>query len=108
MRSSRRAARAAIVFGALAVLAIPAGILASRETTVTLVRSLYASVPAACLLGLIAVGAARRARANAGLSIRPERRGPLRTARFLAWLGLYVGVTGALALGVYAVLRLAQ
>ena len=108
MRSSRRGARAAIFFGALAVLAIPAGIVASRETNITLVRSLYAAVPAACLLGLIAVGSARRARASAGLSIRPERRGPLRTARFVAWLGLYVGVTGALALAVYGVLRLAQ
>jgi hypothetical protein len=108
MRSSRGAAGAAIFFGALAVLAIPAGILASRETTVTLVRALYAAVAASCLLGLIAVGASRRARLAFMHSIRPERRGRVRAARLVAWLGLYVGITGALALGVYAVLRLAQ
>jgi hypothetical protein len=32
----------------------------------------------------------------------------VRTARILARAGLYAGVTGALALGVYGVLRLAQ
>lgn len=108
MTSSRGAARAAIFFGALAVLAIPAGVLASRETNVTLIRSLYAAVPLSCLLGLVAVGASRRARFALAQSIRPAGRGLVRTARFVAWLGLYVGITGALALGVYAVLRLAQ
>jgi hypothetical protein len=108
MRSSRGAARAAIFFGALAVLAIPGGVLASRETTFTLIRCLYVAVPVACLLGLIAVGASRRARFAAAQSIRPVRSGPVRTARLVAWVGLYIGITGALALGVYAVLRLAQ
>jgi hypothetical protein len=108
MRSSKRAARAAIFFGALAVLAIPAGVVASRETTVTLVRALYAAVPVSCVLGLLAVAASRRARLAFAQSIRPEPRSRVRAARLIAWLGLYVGVTGALALGVYAVLRAAQ
>jgi hypothetical protein len=108
MRSSRGAARAAIFFGALAVLAIPAGVAASRETTFTLIRSLYVAVPVACVLGLIAVSASRRARFALAQSVRPERRGLVRWARLFAWAGLYVGITGALALGVYAALRLAQ
>lgn len=108
MRSSRAAARAAIFFGALAVLAIPAGVLASRETTFTLVRSLYVAVPVSCLLGLIAVGASRRARFAQAQSLRPTGGGAVRTARFVAWLGLYIGITGALALAVYGVLRAAQ
>ena len=63
MPSSKRAARAAALFGALAVLAIPAGIAASRLLNgVTLLRSLYVSVAAACVLGLLAVACARRAR----------------------------------------------
>ena len=107
MRSSSRAARAAVLLGALAVIAIPAAVAAAQLTKgLRLLENLYVAVPVACILGLAAVSAARRARFQAARSVRSG--GRLRAARFLAWAGLYAGVTGALALGVYGVLRWAQ
>ena len=109
MRSSRRSARAAILLGALAVLAIPAGIAAAQFLAeLRLVRALYYAVPVAALLGLLAVGSSRRARFALAQSLHPEHRGFVRTARIVAWAGLYAGVTGALALGVYGILRWSQ
>ncbi len=109
MPSSRHAARAAAVLGALAVLAIPAAVAGSRALDgVTLLHALYVAVPVACALGLAAVVTARRGRLAAARSVRPDARGPGRLARSLAWAGLYVGVTAALALAVYGVLRWAQ
>jgi hypothetical protein len=109
MSSSRSAARAAACFGALSVLAIPAGVVAARFLNgVGLVRSLYVSVPVTAVLALPALVAARRARLAASRTVFQERRGPVRTARLLAWAGLYLAVTGGLALGVYAVLRARQ
>ncbi len=109
MPSSRRAARAAGLFGALAVLAVPAAVAGSRFLNgITLLHALYVAVPSACLLGLLAVASARRARLVAARSVRPDAAGPGRLARTLAWAGLYCGVTAALALAVYGVLRWAQ
>jgi len=109
MRSSRRAARAAIVLGALAVLAIPIAVLASQVTSgLRLLETLYVAVPAALVLGLVALSSSRRARFQVARSVRPEAAGPVRAARFFAWAGVYAGVTGALALVVYGVLRWAQ
>ena len=108
MRSSNVAARAAIVLGVLAVATIPAGVAAAQLSAgLRLLETLYVVVPAAFVLGLLAVGASRRARSAAARSVSP-RRGPLRTARIVAWAGLYAGTTGALALAVYGVLRWAQ
>ena len=105
MSSSNGAARAAGIFGLLAVLVIPAGILASRFTGgVTLLQSLYYTVPASFVLALVALSANRRARYTRARSIRPEGG---RLSSFLAWAGLYVAVIGAVALAVYAALRAA-
>jgi hypothetical protein len=107
MRSSRRAARVAVLLGALAVIAIPAGVAAAQKTSLRLLETLYVAVPAAFVLGLLALAASRRARYAAARSVAPRGRG-LRLARVVAWAGMYAGVTGALALGVYGVLRWAQ
>jgi hypothetical protein len=96
------------VLGVLAVLAIPAGVVAAQATSLRLLETLYVVVPVAFVLGLAAVGASRRARFQAARSIVPRGRLGLRTARLLAWAGLYAGVTGGLALAVYGVLRWAQ
>jgi hypothetical protein len=107
MRSSRGAARAAVLFGALAVLAIPAGIVAAQLSgRLRLLETLYAVVAAAFVLGLVALFAARRARLNAARAISSQ--GRIGFARVVAFAGAYVGVTGALALAVYGVLRWAQ
>lgn len=109
MRSSRPAARASAVLGALAVLAIPAAIGASRLSFgVTLVRALYGGVAAAFVLGLIAWACSRAARNTLARSVSRVRTGPVRLGRFLAYAGLYLSVTGALALVFYGVLRSAQ
>jgi len=109
MTSSRRAARAAIFLGALAVAAIPVGVAAAQFTRgLRLLETLYVVVPIAFVLGVLAVGSSRRARFALDRSVRSERRGAVRAARVVAWLGVYAGVTGALALGVYGLLRFAQ
>jgi ABC-type transport system involved in cytochrome c biogenesis permease subunit len=109
MRSSSASARVAILLGALAVLAIPAAVAAAQYLSgIPLLRALYVGVPIAFALGLIAVLTSRRARLALSRSLHPERRKLVRSARVVAWAGLYVGVTGALALGVYGVLRWAQ
>jgi hypothetical protein len=110
MTSSKRAARAAVVVGALAVLAIPAAVGVSRwgPRGTTLLHALYGGVPAAVALGLIAWICARRARFVLARSVSVDRAGPVRLGRFLAYAGLYLGVTGALALAFYAVLQHAQ
>ena len=108
MSSSRRAARVGILLGALAVLAIPVAILAPRLSSISLLHALYVGVPVAFGLGAISWLAARRARFFAARSIDPRSAGPVRTARLFAWAGLYAGVTGGLALGVYGALIWAQ
>src|SRR5947209_2276780 len=106
MSSSRGAARAAAVLGGIGVLAIPAAVLASHGLSgVSLLRTLYVAVPVAFVLGLVAVAISRRARFASARSVFADRLGPVRAARVLAWLGVYAGVTGALALAVYWILR---
>jgi hypothetical protein len=106
MRSSRASARVAVLAGALAVIAIPAGILAARLLSgVVLLHALYASVAAAGLLALVALGAARKTRVARARSVWGERS---RWPSVLAWAGVYAAVTGGLALAVYGALRAAS
>ena len=108
MSSSKGTARAAVFFGALAVLAIPVAVLLSRYVSgFRLLQDLYVGVPAAGVCAVIAVGSLRRARFVAALSVRGDR-GPGRLARWLAWGGLYIAFTGGMALAVYGLLRAAQ
>ncbi len=105
--SSSRETRLAIALGALAVLAIPVGGACSALTaSVQLLPAVYVAVPVAFVLGLGAVGAYRRARAQLDRSVRRVGERTLRIARFLALAGLYVAVTGALALAFYGLLHL--
>jgi hypothetical protein len=92
----------------LAVAAIPAAVAASRWIpAVPLLRGLYAGVPAALLLGLLARVAASRARRALETSLgRAGGARAIRWGRALAFLALYVGLMGAVALGSYTVLRL--
>lgn len=106
MSSSRSAAFAAVL-GLLAAASIPAAVAAAAYTTrVTLLHAVYVGVPVACVLGLGAVAAYRRARARFERSLRRTGLRIVRAARFFAFAGLYLGVTGALALGFYGVLHL--
>ena len=105
MSSSKFAARGALVLGALAVVAVPAAVAAAQSFAgVSLLQSLYVSAPVSAVLGLLALLASRRARLAASRSVKVGDAGPVRLGRIAAWAGLYVGVTAALALGVYGVL----
>jgi hypothetical protein len=106
MSSSKRgAARVAVFFGLLAVLAIPVAIALSQYLKgVKLLQSLYVAVPVAAGLALIALGASRRARFVRARSVYGE--GSRWASRF-AWAGVYAAVTGGVALAVYGGLRAA-
>jgi uncharacterized membrane protein YfcA len=107
MSDSRAAARAAIVLGALALAAIPAGVLVANSAgSVELLQAELVAVPVAVVLGLAALSLARRARYRLDRSVHRRGRRKVRVARWVAWAGLYAGITGALALAVYGVLRL--
>jgi protein-S-isoprenylcysteine O-methyltransferase Ste14 len=107
--SSSSAGRAAVVVGALSVLAIPAGIAAAQLLKgVRLLEASTIAVPAGFVLGVVAVSAARRARFKVDRSVWRSGERTARVGRFLAWTGLYLAVTGALALGFYGILRWAQ
>jgi hypothetical protein len=109
MRSSKAAARAGIVLGALAVLAIPIGILAAQQSPgLRLLQTLYVVVPIAGVLAVLALMASRHARFRLARSLHPERRSLVRWARIMAWAGIYAAFTGGLALAVYGVLHWAQ
>jgi hypothetical protein len=104
--SSRAAGRAAVALGALAVLAIPAGVAASRVLKgVRLLEAVSIAVAAAFVLSLLAVSAARRARFAVEQTVFRAGAGTARLGRILAWTGMYLAVTGALALAFYGVLR---
>jgi hypothetical protein len=107
MSGSRVVGRLAVVFGVLAVLAVPAAVVAAQMLSkVTLLQGLYIGTPVSLALGLVALLLSRRARLAAARSVTGG--GPLRLGRVAAWAGLYVGFSAAIALGVYAVLVHAQ
>ena len=109
MSSSSATARLGALTGLMALLAIPAAVVAAQVLKgVELLRALYVGVPVAVVLGLVSLLLARRARLAQARRVDGRGAGAVRTARILAWAGLYAGLTGALALGVYGVLRLAQ
>lgn len=98
--------RAAVIFGALAVLAIPVDIVVARFLKgIELVQSLVVAVPVSALLALTALSAARRGRYARARSVQLTGG---RWGSRLAWLGLYCALTGAVALAVYGGLRAAE
>ena len=82
LTSSRRRAWAAVAVGLLGVLTLPAAVAVARQSQrVSLLEAAYA-VPLAFVLGIVALGMARRAQRN------------------LAWLQLGEGGMGAATAGV--------
>jgi hypothetical protein len=101
-----RAARASLLFGLLGAAIVPAAVaVAEWREELELVDAGF-SVPGAFLLSVLAVWLARRARR--GLDRTLGRIGGQRAARagrVLGWLGVYIALTAAVALGVYAYLE---
>ncbi len=106
--ASRAGAGLAALLGALALLALPVAVVAAQFTSLELLQTLYVVVPIDVALAFGALGAQRRARFDRARRVRPGSAALLRTARVLAYLGAYAAITGALALGVYGILRWAQ
>jgi hypothetical protein len=101
-----RAARASVFFGLLGVAIVPAAVaLADQHEELELVDAGYA-VPGAFLASVLAVWLARRARRGLERSLgRIGGERTTRAGRILGWLGVYIAVTAAVALGVYAYLE---
>lgn len=94
------------MLGLLAILAIPAAVVASKVLkTSRLIEAVVIAVPVAFVLGLMAISAARRARYKLDRSVYRRGARTVRIARFLAWTGLYAAFVGGIALGVYGALR---
>jgi hypothetical protein len=106
MSDSKAAAGAAIVFGLLALAAIPvAVVVSSARPELRLVQALEIAVPIGFVLGLIAGLLSRRARLRFERSLRRNGARLVRTARVVAWSSVYVAITGGLALAFYGILR---
>jgi len=104
--NARTHARLSTVCGGLAVLAIPAAIVvAERVQQIDLVRALIIATPIGFVVGLLGIAAARKARYALARTLVDDARKLVRIGRMLAWTGVYLSVTGALALALYAVLR---
>jgi hypothetical protein len=94
-----------VVFGLLAVLAIPAGVVLSYySVTVTLLQS-SSSAGLAIAFGLYAILLARRGRWTFARTIgRSGGAAAARAGQLLGWLGLCMGCSAALAVGFYGLL----
>jgi ABC-type proline/glycine betaine transport system permease subunit len=105
MRSSNHRASLAVLLGLAAVVAVPAGIVLSRQTAgVQLLDAVWA-IPVAALCGLAAILFAR----GAGGRIRStlERAGGfgrIRLGRALGVIGICVALSASIAVGFYELL----
>jgi hypothetical protein len=105
-RGARTRAVLALVLGLAALAAIPAAAVVSAVSEeLELLQALLVAVPAGLVAGLVALSLSRRARARVERSVRRAGEGLARTARLVAWSGVYVCATGGLALAFYGVLR---
>ena len=106
MSSSRPSGVTAIVFGLLAVAAIPVGVvLAWQLQSVNLLPALVVAVPVAFVFSLVGISAARRARFKVDRSVFRVGDRTAKLGKFLVWAGLYFALVGALALGFYGAIR---
>jgi hypothetical protein len=105
-RRRNRAARASLLFALLGVAIVPAAVaFAEWHDDLEIVDAGFA-VPAAFLCSLLAVWLARRARRGLERSLgRIGGEKTARSGRVLGWLGVYIALTAAVALGVYAYLE---
>jgi hypothetical protein len=107
-RSSNPRAVASAAVGALAVLAVPAGVVLSwYSRPVTLINSAYGSIPIGLLLGGSGVVLARRGREQALWTLgRSGGEGAARAGRLLSTFAVCAAITAGLALGFYGLLTL--
>ena len=94
-----------VVLGALSLLALPAAIAATRWSTGYELIDSAAAIPVAVVLGILAILLARRARSRGRQTLAGARGSrTARIGRLLGLAGLLVGITGAMAVGVFLIL----
>ncbi len=105
MRNER--ARASVIVGAVAVIAIPGAIaLAAYSSTVDLTYA-AAAIPVAVVLGIVAIVLARSARRQSQVTLgRVGGTGLARAGSILGILGLYLAVMALLSIGFFGLLLL--
>jgi hypothetical protein len=104
VRPRNRAAGFSLALGLLAVLAIPVAILVTDWRNDLRLLHAGVAVPVAGILGIVAIGLARRARTRLERTLgRAGGAGSARLGRIFGWLGLYLALIGAIALGFYYV-----
>jgi hypothetical protein len=105
-RPGAAGARASVLFGLLSLATLPVAIAATRWSRAYELLDAAFAIPVALVFGALAVSLARRARRR-GLALTlgsaPGRRSA-RVGRVLGMTGFLLGVTAAMAVGVYFVL----
>ena len=94
-----------VLLGLLSLAALPLAIVATRWSKAYELLDAAAAIPVAMVLGVLAVVLGRKARAQGRLTLGAVR--GARTARLgraLGLTGFLVGVTGAMAIGVFLIL----
>ena len=95
---------ASIVLGALALAAIPVGVVfAGRIVSVDLLHATCGAVATSFVFGLAGISISRRARFRVERSLNRRGARTVRYGRVLVFAGLYVAVIGAIALAFYGV-----
>jgi hypothetical protein len=103
-RPRNRAAGFSLVLGVLAVLAIPVAILVTDLRNDLRLLHAGVAVPVAAVLGIVAIRLARRARRRLERTLgRAGGAASARLGRIFGWVGLYLALIGAIALGFYYV-----
>jgi hypothetical protein len=104
LRRRNPAAGFSVVLGVLAVLAIPVAILVTDVRNDLRLLHAGVAVPVAAILGIVAIRLARRARTRVERTLgRAGGAVSARLGRIFGWLGLYLALIGAIALGFYYV-----
>jgi hypothetical protein len=89
----------------LSLAALPAAIVATRWSKGYALLDAAAGIPVAIVLGILAILLARRARERGRQSVAGvDAARPARIGRALGVAGLLVGITGAMAIGVFLIL----
>jgi hypothetical protein len=103
-RPRNRAAVFSLILGLLAVAAIPVAIVVTERREDLRLLHAGVAVPVAFVLGIAGIRLARRARKRLERTLgRAGGAVPARLGRVFSWIGVYVALIGAIALGVYAV-----
>jgi hypothetical protein len=100
-------ARASVLLGLLAVVTMPAAIVATRWSDAYDLLHAAAAIPIGALLGLAAILLARHARARLAPTLgHPRGTRTARLGRLLGLLGFLLALTAAGSVAVYEVLKI--